>query len=51
MLTALRRKDQELLDQVGGFPPLEYVQLLNIESRASQMPGGIPTADRTDIRR
>lgn len=40
MLTALRRKDQELLDQVDGFPPLEYVQLLNTESRASQIPLG-----------
>lgn len=44
-------KDQELLDQADRFPSLEHVQMLNIESRTSQIPLGIPTADHTDIRR
>lgn len=39
-------KDQELLDQVDGFPPLEYVQALNIESRASQIPLGYSLSRR-----
>lgn len=30
-------KDQELLDQVDGFPLLEHVQMSNIESRTSQI--------------